>query len=211
MATVFLLNGGGSTGKSTLAMALQERAEGILLHVSVDDILSLVPRRLNGFICDTRDGFWFERNDQAGADELVELHWGRAGSNVMSAMFRARSCYADVGYDVVIDHVLLFREWVDELARDLWAHRVIFVGVFCSSGEELERRERQRGDRPIGIARWLSTAAHLHGVPYDLSVDTAVLSTQFCAEAILAVADRLRREDTSCYRIAREGSHGRGD
>jgi len=70
-------------------------------------------------------------------DDVVELHWGKTGRRVMSAMFMAWSCYPDVGHDLIIDHVLLFREWVDELARDLRAHRVIFVGVFCSSSEEL--------------------------------------------------------------------------
>jgi hypothetical protein len=37
-------------------MALQQ-AQNILLRVSVDDILPLIPNRLNGFICDTREGF----------------------------------------------------------------------------------------------------------------------------------------------------------
>jgi chloramphenicol 3-O-phosphotransferase len=41
MATVYLLNGGGSAGKSSLAKALQEQAEDIMLHVSVDDIVRL--------------------------------------------------------------------------------------------------------------------------------------------------------------------------
>jgi hypothetical protein len=31
----------------------------------------------------------------------------------MSAMFMW-SCYPDVGHDLIIDHVLLYREWVDE-------------------------------------------------------------------------------------------------
>ncbi len=43
MATVFLLNGGGSVGKSTRAKALQQRANDILLSLNVDDIVALVP------------------------------------------------------------------------------------------------------------------------------------------------------------------------
>jgi hypothetical protein len=57
----------------------------------------------------------------------------RGAKNPARPQAREEVCYPDVGHDLIIDHVLLFREWVDELARDLRAHRVIFVGVFCSS------------------------------------------------------------------------------
>jgi chloramphenicol 3-O phosphotransferase len=42
--------------------------------------------------------------------------------------------------------------------------------VHCSP-QELERRERERGDRPVGLAVRRLAQVHAHGV-YDLECDT---------------------------------------
>jgi chloramphenicol 3-O phosphotransferase len=47
----------------------------------------------------------------------------------------------------------------------------------------LEERERQRGDRLIGLARWQYDRVH-EGMTYDLEVDTASVSALECAELI---------------------------
>ena len=121
----------------------------------------------------------------------------------MWAMFDAWSRYADAGYDLVIDHVLLFRERVEKLATVFRAHRVIFIGVFCSSPKEQKRSERHRGDGPLGIARWLwlrrTRTAYLTTFRSILRCSARPL----CIEAIFVAGNQLQREYTSFYRIAR--------
>lgn len=65
-------------------------------------------------------------------------------------------------------------------------YRVVFVGVRCSPAE-LERRERERGDRPAGAALAQQAQVHAHG-RYDVECDTTTSSPHDCA---VRVADFL--------------------
>ncbi len=59
---------------------------------------------------------------------------------------------------------------------------VLFVGVRCPL-DELERRERARGDREAGLASLQYDLVHAHG-DYDLECDTSTASPRACAERI---------------------------
>ncbi len=59
-----------------------------------------------------------------------------------------------------------------------------FVGFFASL-DVLETRERERGDRLIGLARWQYDRVHA-GQVYDLEIDTATVSPAECAQLIKA-------------------------
>jgi chloramphenicol 3-O phosphotransferase len=59
---------------------------------------------------------------------------------------------------------------------------VVFVGVHCSAAE-LDRRERDRGDRDPGQAAGHAGQVHAHG-SYDIECDTTAASPRDCAMAI---------------------------
>ncbi|MFE0348122.1 phosphotransferase-like protein [Streptomyces griseoluteus] len=59
---------------------------------------------------------------------------------------------------------------------------VLLVGVHCPR-EELERRERARGDREAGLAALQYDLVHAHG-DYDLECDTSTASPRARAERI---------------------------
>jgi len=46
-----------------------------------------------------------------------------------------------------------------------------------------EERERRRGDRDIGLARWLFDRVH-RDISYDLEIDTSRASAMDCAAQI---------------------------
>jgi chloramphenicol 3-O phosphotransferase len=56
------------------------------------------------------------------------------------------------------------------------------VGVFAPF-EVLEARERERGDRMIGLARWQYERVH-RDMTYDLEIDTSSPTPMECAELI---------------------------
>ncbi len=58
------------------------------------------------------------------------------------------------------------------------------VGVHCSLAE-LERRERERGDRMVGLAHEQFHTIHQHAI-YDIEVDTSVTGLLECVEQIKA-------------------------
>jgi chloramphenicol 3-O phosphotransferase len=76
---------------------------------------------------------------------------------------------------------------LDESVRDHWFEILrplgaFFVGVSCDLNE-LERRERERGNRP-GLARWSTQRVH-SGVRYDMTVETTSKTPMRCAEEIV--------------------------
>ncbi|PZD97229.1 hypothetical protein DNH61_03580 [Paenibacillus sambharensis] len=81
--------------------------------------------------------------------------------------------------NLIVDHVLEERQWLEECVKLLADYKVLFVSVNCSL-EELQRRERERGDRNMGLANYQYNLVHSHGV-YDLEVDTEVNNTHECA------------------------------
>ena len=90
------------------------------------------------------------------------------------------------GNNIIVDHVLEDKQWLEECVRLLAGFSVLFVGVRCSL-EELERRERKR-NRQQGLAGYQFGLVHAHGV-YDLEVDTSVYSPMDCA---LQIKEALR-------------------
>lgn len=89
---------------------------------------------------------------------------------------------ARAGNDVVVDH--LFSEpWrLRDCLEVLEGLDVVLVGVHCPL-DELERRERARGDRVPGTAAAQFPVVHRHGL-YDFEVDTGTSGPAECARAI---------------------------
>jgi chloramphenicol 3-O phosphotransferase len=94
----------------------------------------------------------------------------------------------------------LSEQWrLDDLLKTLQGYDVTLVEVRCSL-DELEQRERERGDRPVGLAR-SQEIVYAHG-EHDIAVDTTSAGPQECAVTIVnslsavpspKAFDRLRR------------------
>jgi chloramphenicol 3-O phosphotransferase len=89
---------------------------------------------------------------------------------------------ASVGNDVIMDYPLSEQWRVADLLETLTGYDVMLVEVRCSE-VELDRRERVRGDRPVGLARSQATV-YAHG-EFDIVVDTTSTSANECAIAIV--------------------------
>lgn len=150
-----------------------------LLHVRMDDFLSMQPRRLNNHA----DGFVFARVEGAEPPETA-ITTGPYGARLMSGMRRSVAALAESGLDLIVDDV-----WLGEGAEQadyvtlLSKHQVFFVGVRAPLAI-LEQREIARGDRDIGQARWQQGRVHI-GATYDLVIDTGALTPQQAARRIL--------------------------
>ena len=83
--------------------------------------------------------------------------------------------------------------------------RAFFVGVHCQL-EILEERERNRGDRQIGLARWQFDRVHRYGA-YDFTLDTSLLSPEQGAEQLIALI-KSDREPQAFARIRAEAVQG---
>ena len=91
---------------------------------------------------------------------------------------------ARAGLNVIVDEVLLTEEDWSELKAALAGFDVHWVGIEIEL-EQLEARERARGDRVIGHARSQLDLVHRHAI-YDTMVNTGTLDPDAAADVILA-------------------------
>ena len=159
---IILLNGASSSGKTTLAYALQQSLDEVVYRLSADDFMKMVDRQ-----------------------KMHDDFFVRLGES-LTAMHHTIKLFSDRGLAVVVDHVLMETEeekfTTPELVTLLHQYPVLFVKVDCDL-PELQRREKERGDRQIGQAQWQLAHMHSHNT-YDLEINTFAQSTDEAVEQI---------------------------
>jgi chloramphenicol 3-O phosphotransferase len=173
---IFLLNGAGSVGKSSIAKALQTITRDTFLYVAMDAFLEMLPETLWGH----PDGIIFETVQEGGKPSVI-IRSGPTAERLLRGMRYAIAAMVRQGNNLIVDDVLLGG---DDAAYEaaLTGLDVVRVGVFAPL-DILEAREAARGDRMIGLARWQYDRVH-KGMTYDLEVDTNRQTAMECAELI---------------------------
>lgn len=170
---IILLNGVGSVGKTSIAQTLQSVVTEPFLHLQMDTFLDMLPQAYH----DHPDGFTYESVRNEGNPSVV-IKTGPIGARTLRGMRHAIAAMAEQGNNIIDDDVVLASERAeyDELLSNFEFH---VVGVFASL-TVLEAREKQRGDRMIGLARWQYGRIHKDMI-YDLEVDTDNATPMECA------------------------------
>jgi chloramphenicol 3-O phosphotransferase len=176
VATVILLNGVGSAGKSSIAKALQTIAAEPFLHVAMDAFFDMMPAHY----WNHPDGVIFETVQQDGKPSVI-IRSGPVAERILRGMRRSIAAMAREGNNLIVDDVLIENDMAEyaALLSDVTFHT---VGVFAPL-DVLEAREQRRSDRLIGLARWQYNRVHL-GKRYDLELDSAKATPLECAERI---------------------------
>ena len=177
MATVVVLNGVSSAGKSSIARAIQQQGRCDFVRVALDDFIAMVP------IGREAAPEWFViRAYSDGATQKVSYTNGPRGGALLAAMRKFVGVIADQGIDVVVDDVFTADE-----ARDyrtiLSRHRLLVVKVDADI-QQVAEREKNRGDRLIGLASDQAERIHA-GIDYDLTVLNNDGQVEACARQIL--------------------------
>lgn len=147
---IIFLNGTSSSGKTTLANALREALDEPFCYYASDQLADAGFRTVKRRI----------RHNPASGER------GR----FFDGFHRSIAAFAQAGNDLVVEHIIEEQSWADQLATLFAGLDVFWIGVHAPI-EETERRERERGNRQIGEARYhLKTHAFCR---YDLEVDTS--------------------------------------
>jgi chloramphenicol 3-O phosphotransferase len=162
-AQIIILNGPSSSGKSTIARALQDLSAELVIHLDLDTFRRMLP-----------PGF-FDVPDRDTFRARV--------AHVLYAANRTVAALAAGGDGVILDIVLPRWDILQDAVERFRPYQVLFVGLFCPP-EELDRREEERGDRRAGLARGQADWVHRAGT-YDLVLDTSRCSPGECARQIL--------------------------
>jgi len=168
---IIFLNGVSSSGKTTMAKALQKKLTEPYCWLSVDNFLH------------TMDDFYL--NDQ---------EWLRAGGiewiwKALEAFHKSIKTFSDVGLNVIADHVVQMESWLNECLNLLRDHDVLFVQVTCPLNEII-RREKERGDRHIGLGESQLEKLLPKDKIYDLTIDTYNNSIEECVDEIIKLLDQ---------------------
>lgn len=168
--TIIVINGASSSGKTSIIRVLQAQLEPPYLDMGVDRFIFMLPKRY------LDRPLW---DDVLGKAD----HAGSTGHGLLSGMHHAIAAAARAALNLLVDHVLVEKPWVDECARLFAGLPAYLVGLHCPP-EVLEQRERSRKDRTLGQARVQFPVIHRYAA-YDLELDTSVLSPKRCAERIM--------------------------
>jgi chloramphenicol 3-O phosphotransferase len=176
-ARIVLLNGISSVGKSSLAKALQRIASRPMLHVQMDAFLEMLPAGMFG----NPEGYVFETTLEDGKP-VTAIHGGPVMDAALRGMRGAVAAMAEAGNDIVVDEVLWDPDALADYRRRLAPFAFHAVGLRAPL-EVIEQRERQRGDRDLGLARWQYGKVHA-GMAYDLELDASAAAPDALASVI---------------------------
>ena len=171
MTQVIVLNGGSSSGKSSIARALQEILPGLWLTFGVDILIEALPGRG----ADPRSGLVLEPDGTVTVKpefRAVEDIW-----------YQGLAAMASRGAFLILDEVFLAGGAGQQRLRAvLDGLDVLWAGVHCdplvAAGREAARPERVQG-----MASTQAVAVHA-GVVYNVEVDTTSRSAVACARQI---------------------------
>jgi chloramphenicol 3-O phosphotransferase len=177
-ASIIVLDGPSSSGKSTLASRLQLMLPQPFLSLDIDLFVNALPQR-------------FDRGRALGSAGIVHrvdgsgrpvLDVGEVGRAFLAGFHAGIAAFVRADNLAIVSHMLLEEAWLRELADAVREFETLYVGVTAPL-VVLEQRELARGDRTPGFARSHYHRVHVHGTP-DLVVDTSSCSVETCAERI---------------------------
>ncbi|WP_213105769.1 chloramphenicol phosphotransferase CPT family protein [Candidatus Protochlamydia amoebophila] len=180
---IIYLNGPLSSGKTTLAKALQHAFEEPFLHIGIDKIIGCMPEKVNDL---TGGGAligysWKKSVDESG-NLIQELQTGTYAQRIGRTFQEVVLALAKMGHRILIDDVSFGKQQLDEWKKILKDFRVLWVGVNAPLAV-LEQREKERGNRIQGSLRGQFHKVHADAI-YDLKVDTHHLSLKESIEKI---------------------------
>ncbi|WP_406686626.1 chloramphenicol phosphotransferase CPT family protein [Rossellomorea vietnamensis] len=171
MTNIIILNGGSSSGKTTLAKCLQHSFSEPWLRFSIDDLIESMPDAM--LKKDSGMKFGEDGSVSPGA-EFRELE---------SAWMHGIGEMARRGARIIIDDVFLSGlEGRQKWETALEGLQVLWIGVYCDPAIAAAR-EKERGDRIEGMAVSQATIVH-KGMNYDVTVDTSKSSAEECIQLI---------------------------
>jgi len=186
-AKAIFLNGTSSSGKTTLARALQASLPDHWQHIALDQFRDGMPDKFRGLNAPVGTTGWQGLNVVPVADvesPYTRVTFGDQGIALLKGMRRAMRGFVDAEINIIIDDIILEPEFLSDYLQVFAGIEVWFVGIRCDLAI-IEDREAQRLGRFPGTARGHLMQCHAHNL-YDIEVDTGRLTPAQCTAAIVS-------------------------
>ena len=181
---IILLDGCPSAGKTSIIKELQNLSQKPLLSLGIDRFWAMIPEQYKELGSKAHEGYAFEQFHDEDNKPIVHIKRGPFAQHIDRTMPQIIRSLADCNHDVVADVIFINDATLQAYIKELKNNTVYFVGIACSL-EELEKREKQRGNRILGLARGHFNEVCKNKEYYDLIVDTTDLNALACAQNIL--------------------------
>ena len=173
---IILVNGASSSGKTSLARALQDLWEGPLIYNSLDQVISTLPFSYTGKGEHANLGFPI-----IGSEVLVGQHGYTLNKAFCEHILRLDAS----GFDVVVDYIMLDQQIFEAFEVLFRSCRVFFVGLDCDA-RELAKRNNDRPDRITGLSKAQQSKIHFCRNRYDITLDSATIGPEELASLLFA-------------------------
>ncbi|MCK4257910.1 MAG: AAA family ATPase [Halanaerobiales bacterium] len=170
---IILVDGSSSAGKTSLAKELLAVLPEEYLYLSSDEFYErMMEDVMNLGLTSLKD------------KENINLLKGREllSSGIMDLFYHIVKTISELGINVVLDHGINKKNLKKSIIF-FDNYPVTFVGLTCPL-HELERRERERGDRYMGTARRQNKINNF-AKKHDIEVDTYISNIGECVEEIV--------------------------
>jgi chloramphenicol 3-O phosphotransferase len=187
MGQIILLNGSSSSGKTTLAIKLQQLLSEPYQHIALDQFRDGMPSRVRGLNSPVGDPGASGLNVVPIEEEgqwVTQIQFGDYGEKVLKGMRRSVAEFAQLGCNVIVDDLLFKKEYLKDYVEVLNPEKTWFIGVKCSVDIMLSREALRPGRFP-NTALSHYKKVHDHGLNYDLEVDTSRATPREVAQLII--------------------------
>lgn len=184
---IIILNGTSSSGKSSIVKEFQNIAKECYYKIEMDTIYNILPEKYliyrnhnefrpelqNKLTNENRKGFYFE------GEKICKL--GEYARNVAKDFIDLIKVLAQNDRNIIVDMVVFGISELGYIADLFQKFDIYLVRVNCDS-KELEKREKERGDRIVGSAEYTQ---NLIDTKYnDLVLDSTNKSPTKLAEVL---------------------------
>lgn len=180
---VIFLNGPSSSGKTTLAQALQASLDEPFLHIGIDKVIAMMPEKLNNWDGDkVEQGFWWSLSTDYEGNKIADIQLGPYAQKISDLLKQLVLTMLEHNHNVIVDEVCVVEGSLNEWKNILQNYNVVYVGLTAPL-PVLEQRERMRGNRMLGSARAQNTKVHKENT-YDVNLDVSMFSLDECVQKI---------------------------
>ena len=189
-ATILFMIGTGSSGKTSIAKALQKQLDQPYLYAPTDTFVSMLPSSYIEAEPQHKQGIYYVK-DTSQPELRTYVKLGPVGEKLTTGIIRAIAGLASADLNIICEGVIWEKRIFAEAARGWKDFRVFFIHINPSL-ELIEARESQRKDwfggeeRIKGLVLTSYETIQAFGNIYDLELDTTHMTPEQGAEQIIA-------------------------
>ncbi|MBA3752274.1 hypothetical protein H0X06_05820 [Candidatus Dependentiae bacterium] len=193
--TLVFMIGTPSSGKTSIAKALQKQLTLPYLYAPTDTFVAMLPSSYLPALPregerHNKQGIYFVK-ETGGSKPCTSVKLGPLAQKLTTGIIAAIAGMGNAGLNVLVEGVIWEKTILEEAARGWKDFRVFFIHINPSL-EEAERRESQRkdwftgGGRVEGQVCGAHKAVQAFGAIYDLELDTTHMTPEQGAASIIA-------------------------